>query len=279
MKRLFVLAVMLSCCPGDVAGQAGTSTSYETVVVHSGALELKGLLWNPAGRGPFPAVLFNHGSGPTNPARAHVLGPVFAKRGYALLFPFRRGDGLSSDQGPFIRDVLAREAAAGGAQASRRLMDGQLTQEHLDDVLAAWTLLKTLPDVDPDRLAMVGHSFGGQLTLFAAERDRTIRAAVAFAPAAQRWEGSVQLRERLVAAARSAEAPVLLIHAANDYSTKPAQAMAAERERVHKSYEMKIYPSVGATPRDGHWAVYTDVATWEGDVFRFLDQHVPRLGR
>jgi dienelactone hydrolase len=204
---------------------------------------------------------------------------VFAKHGYAFLFLFRRGDGLSSDQGHFIRDVLGREAATGGEQAGQRLMEGRLTQEHLDDVLAGMTLLKSLVDIDSGRLAIVGHSFGGELTILAAERDRTIRAAVAFAPAARRWERSAQLQERLVAAARNVEAPVLLIHAANDYSTKPAQAMAAERERVHKSYDMKIYPAVGATPREGHGAVYTDVATWESDVFRFLDQHVQRLGR
>jgi hypothetical protein len=35
----------------------------EIVVVPSGALRLKGLLWLPDNGDPFPAVLFNHGSG------------------------------------------------------------------------------------------------------------------------------------------------------------------------------------------------------------------------
>jgi hypothetical protein len=34
----------------------------DTVVVRSGSLSLRGVLWTPAGKGPFPAVLFNHGS-------------------------------------------------------------------------------------------------------------------------------------------------------------------------------------------------------------------------
>jgi len=281
MKRLvlLVVGVMLSCCPKDLLGQAGTPPPYETVVVPSGELKLKGLLWKPLGRGPFAAVLFNHGSGPTNPARAHTIGPVFAKHGYAFLFLFRRGDGLSSDQGQFIRDVLNQDAAAGGEQARDRLMNGRLTQEHLDDTLAGLAFLKTVPDVDSRRIAIAGHSFGGQLALLAAERDRTIGAAVAFAAAAQRWERSAELQERLVTAARNIEAPVFLIHAANDYSTKPARAMAAVREGVRKAYDMKIYPSVGATPAEGHAAVFTDIASWEGDVFRFLDQHVQRLER
>ncbi|HEX9129963.1 MAG TPA: hypothetical protein VF850_12460, partial [Gemmatimonadaceae bacterium] len=38
----------------------------ETVVIRSGNLKLKGILWQPTGKGPCPAVLFNHGSWPTN---------------------------------------------------------------------------------------------------------------------------------------------------------------------------------------------------------------------
>src|SRR6478752_4809083 len=34
----------------------------ETVVVPSGKLHLKAFLWKPDGPGPFPTVLFNHGS-------------------------------------------------------------------------------------------------------------------------------------------------------------------------------------------------------------------------
>ena len=40
-----------------------TAITSEIVVVPSGALRLKALLWLPENGGPFPAVLFNHGSG------------------------------------------------------------------------------------------------------------------------------------------------------------------------------------------------------------------------
>ena len=39
------------------------STVPETVVVPSGKLQLKAFLWKPNGPGPFPTVLFDHGSG------------------------------------------------------------------------------------------------------------------------------------------------------------------------------------------------------------------------
>jgi hypothetical protein len=40
-----------------------TAIAPEIVVVPSGALQLKASLWLPENGGPFPAVLFNHGSG------------------------------------------------------------------------------------------------------------------------------------------------------------------------------------------------------------------------
>jgi hypothetical protein len=61
----------------------------ETVVVKSGPLTLRGLLWRPQGRGPFPAVLFNHGgysSTDYDPKEAATLGPAFARHGQVFLY-------------------------------------------------------------------------------------------------------------------------------------------------------------------------------------------------
>ena len=38
----------------------------ETVTVKSGSLELRALIWRPSGSGPFPAVVFSHGSYSSN---------------------------------------------------------------------------------------------------------------------------------------------------------------------------------------------------------------------
>jgi pimeloyl-ACP methyl ester carboxylesterase len=81
------------------------------------------------------------------------------------------------------------------------------------------------------------------------------------------WDGSAELRARLLAAVGKITVPVLLIHTANDYSVTPGKSMAAEFARLSKPRELKLYPPVGQTASDGHNFLYTDVALWEEDVF------------
>ena len=80
----------------------GQATRPDQVVVQNGTITLRGLLWRPPGPGPFPAILFNHGSGRTREQlerlgpyerNAEVIGPLFARRGYVFLYLFRRGMG------------------------------------------------------------------------------------------------------------------------------------------------------------------------------------------
>jgi carboxymethylenebutenolidase len=277
--RIPILAVslfwLISAAP-SLAGQSEVSVVPDRVVVPSGALSLAGLLWKPTGAGPFPAVLFNHGAGRTEPPRARDIGPAFAGQGYVFLYLFRRGYGLSATQGEFMRDALDREAKARGEEARRHLQLVLLTTDHLDDVMAGLAALRRVEGVDATRIAVAGHSFGGQLALLAAERDTSVRAVVAFAAAAQSWDRSPELRERLLEAARNGRAPIFLTHAANDFSIAPGQLLAAELAKVKRPHELKIYPAVGETPAAGHQAVYSDIMTWRADVFRFLDEHLRR---
>jgi dipeptidyl aminopeptidase/acylaminoacyl peptidase len=207
---------------------------------------------------------------------AGTLGPIFVRHGYAFLYLFRRGEGLSSDQGNFIGKTLSREATAKGEEARQHLQLVLMSTDHLKDVISGLSFLKTVPEVDATRIAIVGHSFGAQLTLLAAEGNSRVRAAVSFAAAANSWAGSAELRERLLRAMRSMNIPVLLIHAANDYSVVPGQVMAAELARLNKPHTLKIYPPYGTSADDGHNMVYLAIPQWENDVFQFLDMYVKR---
>jgi dienelactone hydrolase len=252
----------------------------EIVTVRSGNATLHAHLWRPAGRGPFPAVLINHGSGRTGEDlkrlgpyenQSETLGPVFARHGYICLFLFRRGVGPSTDQGESAIDVLNRELATHGQEARNAAQLRLLEKRELGDAVAGLAYLRSLPGVDGSRIAIVGHSFGGSLSLLLAEREPALRAVVVFSAAGYSWDRSPELRRRLFAALPRIRAPVFFIHAANDYSLDPGKQMDERLARLAKPHRLKIYPPIGSTPDDGHAFPLIGVKIWEPDVFAFLD--------
>lgn len=117
MPLILTLTVATTC------GQ--TSDGPETVLIHSGSATLHAMPWRPHGRGPFPAILLNHGSGRTREdlerlgpyeRNAEELGPVFPHHGYVFLYLFRRGVGLSTDQGANVLDLMNSESATHGQE-------------------------------------------------------------------------------------------------------------------------------------------------------------------
>jgi carboxymethylenebutenolidase len=279
MKTLCTLLLALVIHAAAVCVYAQTVTGPDNLIIPSGPLRLRALLWRPKGSGPFPAVLFNHGRGLTSQTEGRLqditeLGRVFASHGYVFLALFRRGEDLSADQGLFIGDLLEQERSAKGDEAAKKLQVRLLESDHLEDALAGLTFLRTLPNVDRRRVVVAGHSFGGSLTLLVAERDRSVAAAVSFAGAAGSWEDLPGLRERLTTAIRRLTAPVFFVYAANDYSVAPGKVLDGEMTRRSKAHRLKIYSAFGRTAREGHQFVYQGIPIWEQDVFGFLDEHL-----
>ena len=232
---VFTLAalVLTSALPTVAEGQV---PGPETVVVHNGSLTLRALLWRPRGRGPFPAVLLNHGSGRSREElerrgayerQAEALGPVFARHGYVFLYLFRRGVGLSADQGINSNDLMNSEVTAHGQEARNALQLQLLESREMSDALSGLAFLRALPRVNARDVAVIGHSFGGSLTLLLAEREPTLRAIVIFSGAGYSWDRSPQLQARLLAAVAHIAAPIFFIHAANDFSLAAGKALDA----------------------------------------------------
>src|SRR5947199_25487 len=260
-----------------------TSGGPETVLIHSGSATLHAMLWRPQGRGPFPGILLNHGSGRTREDlerlgpyehSAEKLGPVFARHGYVFLYLFRRGVGLSADQGASAVDLMNRQSAAHGQEARNALQLQLLENREMDDTLSALKFLRALPYVGPQDVAAVGHSFGGSLTVLLAEREPSLRAIVVFSGSGYSFDRSSELRTRLLAAVDRIAAPIFFIHAENDYSLSPGKVLDARREQIGKLHRLKIYPAIGHTVEEGHDFIHLGVNIWEPDVFAFLDENM-----
>jgi dienelactone hydrolase len=234
------------------------AAAQDTVVVESGALRLRGLLWQPKGNGPFPAVLFNHGSGQQPMTNTIPIGDTFTRHGYVTLVLFRRGQGLSVRQG--------ESATWSDARSQVRLLE----TEQLSDALAGLAYLRALPRVDARRVVIVGHSFGGALSLLMAERDSSLRAVIDFGGAAFSWSRAPELRARLLAAVNRTTVPTFFIHAVNDYSVAPGTVMDSVLAARGVPHRLRIYPAVGTSAEEGHAFVYLAIPTWEADVFAFL---------
>jgi dienelactone hydrolase len=278
MRRLFIAIAFILA-----SGVAPAQDRPQVVAIRARDATLQAHLWRPVGKGPFPAVLINHGSGRTREQlqqlgpyeqQSETLGPVFARHGYLCLFLFRRGVGPSTDQGESAVDAMNRELAAHG-QAGRDSIQLQLLEHReLDDAAAALAYLRALPDVDARRIALIGYSFGGSLTLLLAEREPAIRALVLFSTAGYSWDRSSRLRARLLTSLSRVQAPVFFIHAANDYSLNPGKVMDERLAQLKKPHRLEIYPPIGRTPDDGHAFPLTGVRIWESDVFAFLSRYM-----
>src|SRR5580704_18909697 len=119
---LGLLLVVRDCQPAAAA---------ESVSFNSGDKVLHGFLYKPAGAGPFPTVLYNHGSAPgmVNNLAFELIGPLFTARGWAFFAPYRRGQGTSSDAGRYVMDEIEVARARGGQDLGVRTMVRLLSTE------------------------------------------------------------------------------------------------------------------------------------------------------
>ena len=254
--------VLLAIALANLAGVT-CAAEPELVSFASGDRELRGFLFKPAGRGPFPAVLYNHGSEKL-PGSKPEIGNFFAANGYVLFVPHRRGHGRSP--GGYIMDALRNAPSSVRGQ-----MMVSLLEQQNQDVVAAAEFLKTLSYVDAKRIAVAGCSFGGIQTLLSAEKELGLRVAVPFAAGANTWRNNPEIQSRLIAAAKQATVPVFLIQAENDSDLSSTRVLSKELEAAGKAHKAVIYPPYGTTAAEGHGGFcFRGTEVWGQDVLAYL---------
>lgn len=139
------------------------------VTVGSGRWQLPGTLTLPNGAGPFPAVVLVQGSGPHD--QDETIGPNKPFKDLAW--------GLASRGVVVLRYVkrtmkYGKESSADPARLT--VMD-----ETVDDARGAAALLAALPEVNPKRVYVLGHSLGGMLAPRIAEGDEHVAGIIIMA--------------------------------------------------------------------------------------------------
>ncbi len=132
----------------------------------SNARRLDVLLWRPEGEGPFPLVIYCHG---TNGMAGESLYLVEALTGAGYM--------VAAPEFPLTsREAHTRIAAADVSDAPEQVRDVSFV---IDSLLAEDELS---PMIDADRIALVGHSLGGVTAYFATYgmqcRDPRIKASI-----------------------------------------------------------------------------------------------------
>ena len=116
-----ILSVVLMAGVAVGGQQPASAVVPQEVSFPSGSVTLRGTVYKPAGDGPFPALIYNHGSAPgsLSDLAFEQLGLLFVERGWVFFAPYRRGQGLSAAAGPYVADEIASVA---WAAARRKLL-------------------------------------------------------------------------------------------------------------------------------------------------------------
>lgn len=195
----------------------------DVTVTAPDGLKLAATLRTPVGKGPFPAVVVVGGSGPQVRGAFRVLNARLPSAGIATLEYDKRGSGQSGGPPNERVPVLAEDA-----RAMVRFLRGR-------------------PEIDPKRIAVVGHSQGGMVAArVAGEPDPPRGVVLLLSPATPGREHTID---------QVARSFVLSFPQGGSYEVQKAFAdkliAAAEGGGDAAAMRARIAPVVAAGVRDG----------------------------
>jgi pimeloyl-ACP methyl ester carboxylesterase len=272
-----VSVLSLVACGGrpGPAAPSGAATFPSGDVQLSYALDLP-----PVGRGPFPALVFGHGSGRVTKDAALPLSWDLTAAGYAVLRYDKRGvggsggtyQGVSVPNSDQVLGLLAQDMAAGVA------------------------FLASRPEIDARRIGLIGGSQAGWVMPLAARRGGVRFMVLLSSPTvsvgeeifySELAEDSSTSFDDLSAALQtftgprgydprphllSLDVPGLWVLGADDRSipTRETVAILADLAAGGKPYRWKVYENAGHSLTDARTGALVDFLP---DVLRFLAAH------
>lgn len=245
---------------------------FERFLIPSSAADarLEIVVAKPQHEGPYPTLVFNHGStgrghNPslyTRTVSPAVVATYFAERGWMTLFPQRRGRGKS---GGTYGEGLASDGSGYSCDAALAIAGFERAVDDLDAVMRH---LRERPDVDQSQIAIGGVSRGGILSIaYAGMRPAFFHGAINFNGG---WLGRGCATHETVNPAlfeRGAPAgiPTLWLHGTHDQYYRIGHC----RENFERFLSAGGQGTFIAAPA-GH-ALLFKPALWTGHVDRYLN--------
>ena len=213
MKRiLLALAILLTAISALAAD--GKPVSYK-----SGDETVQGVLFTPAGKGPFPALIVIHEWWGLNDWVKDQASKL-ADQGYVS---------LAVD--------LYRGKVATTPETAHEIMRGVPEDRAKRDLHAAFEFLASQPNVKKDRIGSIGWCMGGGYSLDVALQEPTLAATVIN-------YGHLATDP---AALKKINAPILGLFGAQDHGIPPADVkkFGATLDQLGKKIDIKIYDDAG----------------------------------
>ena len=157
----------------------------KTVTIYSDGTKMTGDLYLPPRMQKTdkrPAVVFCAGTAGTRRGTPTQLAPPFLEAGFVFLAFDYRGWG-DSDGKLLPVEPLPKPDPRGEVTVKVRVVRWQMDfADQVQDIRAAISFLAGEPCVDPDRIGIIGTSYGGGLVTWVASVDPRVRCVVAQVP-------------------------------------------------------------------------------------------------
>ena len=154
-KLAFLFLVVVLLLPACARQPQPATPSVEEITFQSGPFKVVGDLRLPDGNGPFPVVLFVHGSGPADRTGSMGYLPIMERMlraGFATFAWDKPGTGESTGE----------------------LSEPNLRHKRAQILLDAIKLMKARPDIDPTRIGVWGVSQAGYVIPIALTQTKDI---------------------------------------------------------------------------------------------------------
>jgi dienelactone hydrolase len=230
------------------------------------SVALETTIFKPAGIGPFPVLILNHGKSLGNPhlqerARFLVISKEFVKRGYAVIIPMRTG--FAKSTGDYVEEEC------------NMTENGNIQAHDLQSVLD-YTLKQYW--ADKNNILIAGQSYGGLTTMaFGTRNYPGVKGLINFAGGLKTSGTDCNWQESLVEAfsnyGRSTHVPSIWFYGANDSYFYPALAARMHEAYVNSGGDAKLV-AYGPFKKDAHGMSSSrdGVKIWWPEVEAFLQR-------